>query len=194
MKEQFLTGVTEKTATNLQLNAGVLLKNFDPETDTVSDEDIIGATRGGGSFSAVPTVHQATADGVPTNYVGLDRIDEWVATLNVTLIETTPENVKRALGCTVKEEKGTNYTKYTCGNEINDTTDYQGYWWLGAMSNGKKIAIHIKKGMNKSGFTLTFTDKGEGTFPLAIIGNYAYDDLKTGAAPFEIYFANNDGE
>lgn len=189
MKEQFLTGVTEKTPLNLQLNAGVLLKNFDPENDEVSNDDIIGATRNGGSFSAVPTVHQATADGVPTNYKGLDRIDEWVVTLNVTLIETTPNNIKRALGCTVKESKSTNYTKYTCGNEISDT-DYQNYWWLGAMSNGKKIAIHIKNGMNKSGFTLTFTDKGEGTFPLAIIGNYTFADLTTGEAPFEIYLPN----
>ena len=121
MKEQFLTGVTEKTPLNLQLNAGVLLKNFDTETDEITDTNIIGATRGGGSFSAVPTVHQATADGVPTNYKGLDRIDEWVVTLNATLIETTPENIKRALGCTVKESKGTYYTKYTCGNEIGDS-------------------------------------------------------------------------
>lgn len=189
MKEQFLTGVTEKTPLNLQLNAGVLLKNFDTETDEVTDTDIIGATRGGGSFSAVPTVHQASADGVPTNYKGLDRIDEWVVTLNATLIETTADSIKRALGCTVKETKGSNYTKYTCGNEISDT-DYTDIWWLGAMSNGKKIAIKIKNGMNKSGFTLTFTDKGEGTFPLAIIGNYAYADLKTGEAPFEIYLPN----
>lgn len=193
VKEQFLTGVTDKTPLNLQLDAGVCLKNFDPETDTINDEDIIGATRNGGSFSAVPTVHQASANGVPTNYKGLDRIDDFVATLNVTIIETTPDNIKRALGCAVKETKGTKYTKYTCGNEIGDT-EYKSYWWLGALSNGKKIAIHIKNGMNKSGFTLSFTDRGEGTFPLTIISNYEYADLKTGEAPFEIYLPNPEEE
>ena len=192
MKEQFITGVTEKTPLNLQLNAGVLLTSFDPESGEISEESIVGATRGGGSFSAVPTVHQASADGVPTNYVGLDRIDEWVVKLSSTLIEVTAANVKRALGCTVKETKGATYTKYTCGNEISDS-DYSDIWWVGAMSNGKKIAIHIMKGMNKSGFTLTLTDKGEGTFPIAIIGNYAYADLEGGQAPFEIYLANEDG-
>lgn len=188
MKEQFLTGVTEKTPQNLQLNAGVLVSKWQLGSDTINETDIIGATRGGGSLSIVPTVHQVEADGIPTNYIGMDRIDEWVVTLNVTMLEFKPETLKLALGAGTKETSESGYKKYICTNEINGSDNYADIYWIGALSNGKKVIIKITNGMNKSGLTLSFSDKGEGTFPLAIIANYDYASLKTGEAPFAIYY------
>ena len=46
------TKIPETTFQNLQLNAGVLLSDFDPETAEVANEAIIGATTGGVNFTA----------------------------------------------------------------------------------------------------------------------------------------------
>ena len=59
------TGLTERTVKKLQLNAGVFLSQY-TKGGTISETNIIGATRGGGSFSAVPTIHQVAVDGAPT--------------------------------------------------------------------------------------------------------------------------------
>lgn len=188
IEQKGLTGVREDTATKLQLDAGIFLKKFNVEENSFQDTDVLFATRGGGSFSAVPTIHQASADGAPTNYKGLDRIDEWVVTLSATALDFTKDVIKLALGANVKDEaSGTHFDKLTVGNTITDT-DYQELWWVGALSNGKYVAICIKNAMNKAGASWTFADKGEATTALTFTANYDYTTLKNGVAPFEIYY------
>ena len=49
------TKIPETTFQNLQLNAGVLLSAFNPESATVANESVVGATTGGVNFTATPT-------------------------------------------------------------------------------------------------------------------------------------------
>lgn len=180
------TGLTERTIVNLQLNAGVLLTAYTKGTD-IDENDIIGATRGGGSFTAVPTVHQAAVDGAPTYTKGLERVDDWVITLNATMVELNDDAVSRALGVgVVKTETGSGTTKdttFTVKRTVNDA-DYKDLYWVGDLSNGQNVVIKIKNALNTSGFNLTFSDRGEGTYALALIGHFTVDDLDT--APFEL--------
>lgn len=189
MIESFKTGVTSATPQKLQLNAGVFVTKYE-KGSAIAESDIIGATRGGGSISIVPTVHQVSADGVPTNYKGLDRIDEWVATMDTTLLEFKPETVKLALGGGFETTEKSGDLVITCKNTINEEMDYNDIYWIGDLSDGNPVIVHFKNAMNKSGFTLTISDKGEGTFPVSLVANYSYDDIKTGVAPFEIIFVN----
>ena len=180
------TGLTDRTITNLQLNAGVLLKKYTKGTD-IEEDDIIGATRGGGSFTAVPTVHQAAVDGAPTYTKGLERVDDWVVTLNSTMVELNDDAVSRALGVgVVKTETGSGTTKdtvFTVKRTVNDE-DYKDLYWVGDLSNGQNVVIKIKNALNISGLNLTFTDRGEGTYALALIGHFTKADLDT--APFDL--------
>lgn len=180
------TGLTERTIQNLQLNAGVLCTTYTKGTP-IDEEDIIGATRGGGSFTAVPTVHQAAVDGAPTYTVGLERVDDWVVTLNATMVEVNDEAISRALGVgVVKSETGSGTTKdtvFTVKRTVNDA-DYKDLYWVGDLSNGQNVVIKLKNALNISGFSLTVSDRGEGTYPLALIAHYTVDDLEN--APFEI--------
>ena len=180
------TGLTDRTIVNLQLNAGVLLTTYTKGTD-INEDDIIGATRGGGSFTAVPTVHQAAVDGAPTYTKGLERVDDWVITLNATMVEVSDEAISRALGVGVtKTETGTGTTKDTTfmvKRTVNDA-DYKDLYWVGDLSNGQNVVIKIKNALNTSGLNLTFSDRGEGTYALALIGHFTTDDLDT--APFEL--------
>ena len=180
------TGLTERTIVNLQLNAGVLLTKYTKGTD-IEEDDIIGATRGGGSFTAVPTVHQAAVDGAPTYTKGLERVDDWVVTLNATMVEVNDDAISRALGVgVVKTETGSGTTKdttFTVKRTVNDA-DYKDLYWVGDLSNGQNVVIKIKNALNTSGLNLTFTDRGEGTYALALIGHFTVDDLDT--APFDL--------
>lgn len=180
------TGLTDRTIVNLQLNAGVLLTTYTKGTD-IDENDILGATRGGGSFTAVPTIHQAAVDGAPTYTKGLERVDDWVITLNATMVEVSDEAISRALGVGVtKTETGTGTTKdttFTVKRTVNDA-DYKDLYWVGDLSNGQNVVIKIKNALNTSGLSLTFSDRGEGTYALALIGHFTVDDLDT--APFEM--------
>lgn len=180
------TGLTERTIVNLQLNAGVLLTSYTKGVD-IEEDDIIGATRGGGSFTAVPTVHQAAVDGAPTYTKGLERVDDWVVTLNATMVELNDDAISRALGVgVVKTETGSGATKdttFTVKRTVNDA-DYKDLYWVGDLSNGQNVVIKIKNALNTSGLNLTFTDRGEGTYALALIGHFTTADLDT--APFEL--------
>ena len=180
------TGLTERTIVNLQLNAGVLLTSYTKGVD-IEEDDIIGATRGGGSFTAVPTVHQAAVDGAPTYTKGLERVDDWVITLNATMVEVNDDAISRALGVgVVKTETGSGTTKdttFTVKRTVNDA-DYKDLYWVGDLSNGQNVVIKIKNALNTSGLNLTFSDRGEGTYALALIGHFTVNDLDT--APFEL--------
>lgn len=180
------TGLTSNTITNLQLNAGVLLTAYTKGED-IAEEDILGATRGGGSFTAVPTVHQVSVDGAPTYVKGLERVDDWVVTLNTTMLEFSDEGIARALGAGVtKTESGSGTTKdvtFKVDRTIKDA-EYKDIYWVGDLSNGQNVVIKLKNALNISGFSLTVSDRGEGTYPLALIAHYTVDDLET--APFEI--------
>lgn len=177
------TGLTDRTIVNLQLNAGVLLTKYTKGTD-IEEDDIIGATRGGGSFTAVPTVHQAAIDGAPTYTKGLERVDDWVITLNATMVELNDDAVSRALGVGVVKTGGdTADTVFTVKRTVNDA-DYKDLYWVGDLSNGQNVVIKIKNALNTSGLNLTFSDRGEGTYALALIGHFTTEDLDT--APFEL--------
>lgn len=75
------TGLTSRTVQSLQLNAGVLLRKAYTEGMKLTEEDIVCATRGGGSFTAVQEIHQVAVDGAPTYTKGLERVDGWNSAL-----------------------------------------------------------------------------------------------------------------
>jgi hypothetical protein len=178
-----LTGVTSTTKTNLQLGAGVLTTAY-TQNGTIEEADIIGATRGGGSFTAVPTERSIEADGIPTNVKGFKVIDEWVVTLNTTMIEFKEATIKLALGGGATSTTDSSVTTIKATNKVNDT-DYKDVYWIGDTADGKQIVIKIKNALNSGGLNFTITNKGEGSFALQLVGHYDLADLDS--APFEIY-------
>ena len=178
------TGLTERTVQNLQLNAGVLLSSYAKGED-IDESNIIGATRGGGSFSATPEIHQVAVDGAPTYTKGLERNDGWNTSLSFTMVEFTPSTIRRALGTGVSVETRSADTVISSIRDVL-TSDYNDIWWVGDTSAGKNVVVHLKNALNLSGLSLTASDKGEGTFALTLQGHHDMADLDK--APFEITF------
>ena len=177
------TALTERKETKLQLHAGVFLSQY-TKGGTISETNIIGATRGGGSFSAVPTIHQVAVDGAPTYVKGLERVDDWVIQMNVSnFLEFTDSALITALGVGASKDTVDSGTKITVSGGIA-AGDYNDIYWVGDTSDGKNIVIHLKNVLNLSGLTITMNERGEGTYPLTLTAHYDPADLAT--VPFEI--------
>lgn len=198
------TSLRKETFENLQLNAGVFLKNFD--YSSISDAaalktailsaitagtNILGATRGGGSFVATRTLRTPDADGNRYGFVGDTFVDNVDAKLSATLIEMTAQNIKDAFGSatiTTNGKKTTIRVKTAIGTE-----DYlTNLCWIGDLADGRLVMISLDNALNKADFNLTFTDKGEGTLPVEFHA-HQNDVLDYDYAPFEIVYFEPDG-
>lgn len=118
------TKIPQNTFSALQLDAGVLLKNFDPVTAAEpADEDIITATTGGINATCVPTYSDLgeDVDNVPINMKELKHLDSWECKLTTTGIGTSPELIRYALGAA--DISGATYAM-TSDEAIDETKTY----------------------------------------------------------------------
>ena len=95
------TVIPQDTFQAMQLNAGVLLKTFDPKNPAApKDEDIICATTGGITIVATPTYTDmgADVDNCPNNMMELKTLEGWDCKISFTGLGTSPENIRMALG------------------------------------------------------------------------------------------------
>lgn len=187
------SGFTADTAKHLQLDAGAFLKDYDPATDTwetAKTTKLIGATSGGGSFSAVPTMRRIEVDGVKGAAKGLQNVDEWVITITANVKEFTAETIKLSLiGATgtPTAEQPTGYTKITASSELKLTDYINNITWVGRLSGSEKpVIIVVKNALSTNGLSLTMADKAEGMIPITFTGHY--DPQKLEELPFEIYY------
>ena len=193
-----VTGATLDTYKKLQLDAGVFLVDFSYSNITDSTalataiatamstaSNYLGATRGGGTFEAVPDVREIEVDGVHSPFVGSTKINSWDIKLTTTLIEVTPDHVAKALGAASVATSGKK-TTITINNQYTDSNYIENLCWVGDTSEGL-VLIEIDNALNTNGFTLTFTDQGEGTFPVEFKAHQG--SLQAGStAPARIVF------
>ena len=196
-KKRSFSGYTKKTPEHLLLDAGAFFKNFihEPggtENDTydsaVAAGKLLGATQGGGEFSAVPSIRQIEVDGVKGRAKGLETIDSWEGYIKATVLEATPDSIKAALSAaTVDSESDEDYDVIT-GNAEIELDDYiDNITWIGTLSGSKKpVIIQVYNALNTDGLKLTVKDKGEATIPATFYGHYSPDDLDS--PPFGIFY------
>ena len=188
-----LTSLKADTAQNLQLDAGVIMagdlgdmSNFDPSSKTAQ---IIGATKGGAQFSAVPEIRSLLdgIDGTRGNYKDANVIDSWDITLKTTVSTVTKENIIRACATGAESSTGGPYagTKITPSMTI-ESSIYKDIAWVGTVGNKTKpMVILLKNAMNMNGFNFTAEDKNTGTIEMEFKAHF--DLASPTTVPFEIY-------
>lgn len=190
-----ITGLTSATPKKLLLDAGAFYKNYDVSLAYTAQTtgELIGATQGGGSFSAVPTIRKMEVDGAKGNTKGLQAIDEWVVTMVANVKEITAANLALALGAATSavvsdaESAVDGYTKVTPDEEIADADYTTNITWVGRLlGSGDPVIIVIKNALSLNGLSMTVADKNESNIPLTVTGHYDVSDLET--PPFEIYY------
>lgn len=176
------TKIPQDTFSELQLNAGVLLKTFDPSNPTEPEDDaIICATTGGINASCVPTYSDmgADVDNCPVNMMELKNLDFWVCKMSFTSLGTSAESIKLALGAADVD-----------GNAIIPRrdlkqTDFSDVWWVGDRADGGMVAICLKNALSTGGFTLQTTKNGKGQVSVELTGHVSIEDQDT--MPMEFY-------
>lgn len=197
MGKKIFSGFTKETPEHLLLDAGAFFKNFTYEpgaTDNDTYEEavlagkLIGATKGGGEFSAVPTVRQIEVDGVKGRAKGLEKIDAWDVYLKATILETTEEAIMASLcAATVDTEMDEKYDviKGKSDIEIDDYID--NVTWVGKLSGSEEpVIIMVYNALNTDGLKITVQDKSEATIPATFYGHYDADKLDE--PPFTIFY------
>ena len=181
------TKIPETTFKNLQLNAGVLLSAFNPESATVANESIIGATTGGVNFTATPTFsdYGEDIDNCPKNMKELKKLDAWEISMSGTYVTVDANAVKSLVGAA--DATG---NKITPRNDLK-LTDFTDVWWVGDYSdkngetNGGFVAIHMMNALSTGGFAIQSSDNGKGNFAFTYTAHYSMDAQDT--VPFEVY-------
>lgn len=181
------TQIPADTFKQLQLNAGLLLKDFDTATGTVKNSDIVGATTGGLNFTATPTYtdYGEDIDNCPANMKELKLIDSIEVTLSGTLLTITPDTAKDLMGAADVDES--DKTKIVPRKELK-TTDFVDRWWVGDYGSAGFAAIKMINTLNTGGFQLQSTDKGKGQFAFTLTAHYSMEDQDR--VPYEVYVSD----
>lgn len=191
-KRKTYSGFTKETAENLLLDAGAFFKNFNVETDdfdkAVAAGKLLGATKDGGEFSAVPEIRQIQVDGVKGKAKGLDILDAWDVYIKANVLEIKKESLAAALCASkVDEENNDKYDVITAKNYI-DLEDYiENITWVGTLSGSSEpVIIQIYNAINTDGLKLTTKDKDQSVIAMNFSGRYDAADLDT--PPFKVLY------
>lgn len=188
-----ITGLNTNTPQNLLLDAGAFFKNYIVGTDTPSTASAkcLGATSGGGSFNAVPSVRTIEVDGGKGNVRDLMGIDSWEVTMVANVKEITKSNIELALGAfEAGTSTDTNYDAIV-GKVDFEADDYAtNITWIGRIKGKTNpLIIQILNPISQNGLNLTVEDNNEATVPITLTGTYSLSDLDT--PPFIIYYPKN---
>lgn len=163
------TVIPQNTFDALQMDAGVLLKRFDPANPVAPDDaDIICATTGGINPTCVPTYSDfgEDVDNVPLNMMEFKHLDSWECKISTTGLGTSAELIRLALGAADIVEG----SKVVPRASIK-LTDYSDLWWVGDKANGGCVAIQLKNALSTGGFSLQTTKNAKGTVGIEITGH-----------------------
>lgn len=185
------TKIPQDTFNNIQLNAGVLLKDFAPESGTLKATDILGATSGGVNFTATPSFidYGEDIDNCPKNMKELKQLDGWEAKMSGTFVTVTAGLAAKLTGAA-----DTATDKVTPRNDLK-ASDFADLWWVGDYSavnedgtkgaNAGFCAIHLLNSLSTGGFQIQSGDKAKAQFAFEFTGHYSMEHPET--VPFEIY-------
>lgn len=181
-----------------QLNAGVLLTEFDPSSPALDRTKIFAATSGGSSFTAEPEFEDfgEDVDNVPANTKELKVL----TTVNVTMsgtLKTADTDVSKRLMSAADVTTTGGLNKITPRADLLDT-DFFDLWWVGDYSdhngntNGGFMAIHLINALSTGGFSLQSNNKGKGDFEYEFTGHYSIEDITK--VPYEVYLMSGSAE
>ena len=161
------TVIPQNAFEEMQLDAGILLTNFDPSDPDVDDEDIVCATTGGISVSCVPEYVDLAedVDNAPNGLLEYMKLQSWACELSTTSLGSSPALIARALGASDIDDG-----KITPRRNVK-TSDFDDLWWVGDRADGGFVACKIHNALSTGGFSLQTTKDGKGQVALTISGH-----------------------
>ncbi len=182
------TQIPDTAFQNIQLNAGILVDDFDPKTGVIGR--LLGATTGGVNFtdSVEYTDFGEDIDNCPKNMMELKKLDNHEVKMSGTFVTIDAATAKMLVAVGDVDEADASHII-----PRNDLliSDFLTVWWIGDYSdvntgdNAGFIAIKMINAMNTGGFQIQSTDKGKGQFAFEFTGHYSMNAQDK--VPYEIY-------
>lgn len=174
----------------LQLDAGVLLKTFDPANPQIATNAIVCATTGGINPSCVASYSDFAedVDNAPVNLMEFKHLDGWECKIATTCLGTSPELIKLALGAA--DIPGTNSAKIVPRRTLSQS-DFTDLWWVGDKANGGFVAIKLMNALSTGGFTLQTGKNAKGQITLELTGHVSASAQDV--VPMEFYSSDDQG-
>lgn len=189
------TQIPVDTFQNIQLNAGILVDNFDPVTGVIGR--LLGATTGGVSFNddIAYTDFGEDIDNCPKNMMELKKLDNHDVKMSGTFVTLSAQTAKMLVAVGDVDEMDD--THIIPRNDLL-MTDFVQLWWIGDYSdqntgdNAGFVAIKLFNALNTGGFQIQSTDKGKGQFAFEFTGHYSMSAQDT--VPYEVYIKRGGSE
>jgi len=175
------TKISATAFQELEVDAGLLLYTFDPETPNVTDANIITATTGGITISCVPTYSDwgEDVDNCPNNTKELKHLDGWDCKVSTTALSTNVDFIAESLGAADKTAN-----KVTPRANLK-LTDFHDRWWVGDRADGGFVAVKIINALSTGGFSLKTTKDGKGNLDMELTGHVSM--AAQDVVPMEFY-------
>ena len=161
------TKITADAAEKMQINAGLLLKEFDIANPVEPDDaDIVTETTGDFSITCTPETTDFFEDvnNAPTNTMEGKRITGWTCGLTVTALSVSEEMIKNALGAYEEDEDGGIRPRSTYKVE-----DFKSLYWIGDMIDENKLfVVAMDNTVSTAGLSFTATNNGKGGLALEL--------------------------
>lgn len=180
------TVIPQSTFEEMQLDAGVLLYDFDPAHPAApADADIICATTGGITANCKANYSDLAedVDNAPTNLKEMKHLDGWDCSMEFTSLGTSPKSIALSLGAADAEKTGEGqnekYTGKVTPRRDLDQDDFSDIWWVGDRADGGLVAIQLLNALSTEGFSLQTTKAGKGQIGVTLTGHVSIEDQNT---------------
>jgi hypothetical protein len=182
-----LSGVTTETWKRFVLDAGQVRKNYVDGTDT---GELIGATRGGSTFTIEREIRNMGADGIPGPIKGADRVIKVNAKLVMNFIEFTSDILMMAIPGSSKTDSPSStptHDEITAALEI-EIGEYLTNVVILANVNGSEqpIICGIKNALANGALEIGFSDGDESGLKVEMIAHF--DPATLASEPWFIMF------
>jgi len=184
------SGITSRTPKSLLLGAGTIYKNLTWNTESnVWSGTIFGATSGGNKFTLKPNIVTVEIDGAVVDTKGLTQKQGETASLEINLVEITPDSLRMAMIGEEVSSEATGFTKLATKSIIEDEDYIDNIAFVGFLADDTPIIIIMENALCTSGLELSGKNKENSVIPVTFQPYAAFDEnTSQDKLPVYIYY------
>ena len=167
-----VTNLTQQEIEKIQIDEGVVMLDYGEET-----ERVLAPCRGGGEFTATATVRDIEFDGRNGKTAGTQVIEEQAASIKVTTICMSQENLVLMMPFCRVEGTGTKVLKNPKMGLIPESAYPKNVALFAKLIDGSYKKIIIYKPMHEEGLSVKAVQKAEGELALTLNAHYGKGEL-----------------
>lgn len=168
------TRISQDAFEKIQMDAGILVKNFDPSNPwAIEDDDIIATTTGGINVQCISQYSDMfeDVDNAPNNTMEGKHLDSQDCKISTTCVNVDAETIRLSLGAADK-----------AGGRVVPRRslmqkDFANVAWIGDLANGGYAAAILSNALSTGGLNLQTSKNNKGQLQLELTGHYSIKNI-----------------